>query len=417
MQAYFRIALGAALLAGSGALPAANVQPQSSMELFGRRLSMSPVEQARLGALGSVLHGNRAAQDQALAAAQAAVTGPDARYALAAYQLEIGRQRQDDALRAPALDILIASRDTPTRLLTGYLGLRGDIAFRARDYPVAAAAWGRLLELQPDDPQVMLNLAQVRNAENDAAGAAALIARATAAARPGATPVTESSFRQRLSITHNAGLGAESMAATEALLAAFPTAANWRIGMVAYRQRAMPQGAAEIDLMRLMRATGTLTREDEYLRFTQLLVQAGLAAEARGVLDEGLSRLIVDRSRSPVPEIGAEVDRAIPREAAATRASPTGPADSLAGHGSHGEAATAYRAALQRGGSDRDTINLRLGAALALAGRRDEAEVAFGAVAEGADSRPASRWYTDLARFWLAWLAHPASGEGAAATR
>ena len=53
-------------------------------------------------------------------------------------------------------------------------------------------------------------------------------------------------------------------------------------------------------------------------------------------------------------------------------------------------------AALQKGGEDANLVNTRLGAALALAGRRAEAEAAFRAV-----TGPRA----DLAGFWLAWLA------------
>ena len=50
------------------------------------------------------------------------------------------------------------------------------------------------------------------------------------------------------------------------------------------------------------------------------------------------------------------------------------------GHGLYAEAAELYRAALQKGGEDPNLVNTRLGAALALAGRRPEAEAALRAV-------------------------------------
>ena len=57
--------------------------------------------------------------------------------------------------------------------------------------------------------------------------------------------------------------------------------------------------------------------------------------------------------------------------------------DAYYGYGQYAEAAELYRAALQKGGEDPDLVNIRLGAALALAGQRAEAETAFRAVTGG----------------------------------
>ena len=71
-------------------------------------------------------------------------------------------------------------------------------------------------------------------------------------------------------------------------------------------------------------------------------------------------------------------------------------ADAYFGYGQYAEAAELYRAALQKGGEDANLVNTRLGASLALAGQRAEAEAAFRAV-----TGPRA----DLAEYWLIWLA------------
>jgi len=374
-----RVLAGAAMLLP---LPAAAQQlMNSTLTLYGRSLSMSRLEQTRLLEVAHEIRSpNRAAQDRTLAAAEAVANTPDARYLLATFQLEIGRQRRDDALRRRALEVLIPSGMTPADKLPGYLAIRGDIAFRAQDYATAAADWGRLVELQPNDPQSLINLAQVRDAMNDPAGAAALIQRAIAAQGAGGTgPASENTFRQRLSITYNAGLGRESAEAAQALVAAYPTPENWRFALVAYRQLAEPQAGAEIDMLRLMRAVGALARAAEYRRLAQLLLHAGFAAEARAVLDEGVSRRIDGMAQAPTPEIRQEIERTLAR--ALTRPAPSAP-DPSSAEGRY-----------------------RLAAAEALAGRRAEAEAGFRALAESAPTDSGQAFYPDLARFWLAWLA------------
>ena len=368
------------LTAGAVALlpvPAAAQLTSSTMTLYGRTLAMSRLEQTRLMEVAHEIRGrNRGTQDRTLAAAEAVANTPDARYLLATFQLEIGRQRRDDALRLRALEVLIPSEMTPADRLPGYLAIRGDVAFRARDYATASADWGRLAEMQPNDPQSMINLAQVRNAMNDTAGAADLLRRAIAMQDPAAGPASETTFRQRLSITYNAGLHRESVDAAQALLASYPTPENWRLALVTYRQLSQPQASAEIDMLRMMRAVGALARTAEYQRLAQLLLHAGFAAEAKAVLDEGLSRRIDGLALSPTPEIRREIERAL--------AAPPPSMQSVDASSPEGR--------------------YRLAASQALAGRHVEAEAAFRGLAESAATDPAHVFYPDLARFWLVWL-------------
>ncbi|HST37832.1 MAG TPA: hypothetical protein VLK25_14540 [Allosphingosinicella sp.] len=255
MRSLVGIVLGMSL-AAAGAAPASAQITQNSLELHGRTLALGSIEQERLGELAETLRGNAAAQDRALAAARAAVDSPDARYVLAVYQLEIGRQRRDDTLRIPALDVLIASPDTPASRLIGYLGVRGDIAYRAHDYETASAAWTRLAALTPESPQSLMNLAQVRQGLNDPQGASDLVERAIGLLPPGAPPPPESWYRQWVSITYNARLAGKTAAAAQALVAAYPSPANWRFALVAWRQLEAPRDGAEIDFLRLMRTAG-----------------------------------------------------------------------------------------------------------------------------------------------------------------
>lgn len=366
-----RIAIGAAFALLAGTAPAA--AQQGRMELGGRTLSLGQLEMARLADLRQVLEGAPGLQDRALAAARAVANSPDARYVLAIYQLEIGQRRHDDALRREALDVLIASDGTPAERLANYLGARGDIAFRARDFATAASDWGRLAELRPNEPQALMNLAQVRAAQADGPGAIDLIRRASAAQAARAQPIPEVWHRQWLSIAYNGRMAEQTAVAAHALVEAHPTAENWRMALVAFRQIAAPQGGAEIDLLRLMRATRTFRQDAEYLRLAQLLLHAAALAEARATLEAGLSHGLLNRAFSPTPEIFAELERA---EARPRTAAPTDPPGAA---------------------------NVRRGAALVFAGDRAGAEAAFRA--GGADG-----FYADLARFWLAWLSLPPRG-------
>lgn len=376
-----RIALGALTLslAASAAPAQAQQAMSSSMELGGVRLSVSQLEMQRLSDLGNALTATPALQDRAIAAARAVAVSPDARHAFASYALEIAQRRHDNVLRAEALDILIASRRTRPEWLVSYLAARGDIAYRAGDYALASTHWTRVAELRPNDPQSLMNLAQVRQALQDPGGATTLIRRAIALPRPGNAPVPETWFRQWLSIAYNGHQQAETAAAGRALLAAYPNAANWHFALAAYRQLLTGQEVAEIDMLRLMRGTQTFNQSVEYQRLAQLLLRAGRPAEARETLDDGIARGVVARDQSPIPEIGREIARAL------AGPTPGRPAIAVVPPASADE---------------------RLGraAALAMAGRRAGAEPLLRAVLESAPLD----WEKDLARFWLLWLARPA---------
>lgn len=375
----------------AGLLVAATPAMAQSLELNGRKLTLSTHEMKVLGELRILLpSSNRGAQDKALAAARAGAQGSDARHVLATYELEIANQRGDTAMRTRALDVLIASDLTTPANLISYLSVRGGIAFQAGDFPTAKKHWGRLAEMKPDDPQVLANLAQVRLAENDAGGAIQLIESAIARQAASGKPVPEGLYRQWLSIANGARMAGPGFKAGLALVRAYPTAQNWRDSLVVYRQLAQPQGGLEIDTLRLMRATGTLTKPPEWLRLAQLLNAAGFPAEARKVIDEGWDKFILDPVDPTTRSISAEIDR--------TLAKPRGPmtplanADALMGAGQYDQAIAAYRAV------PGDEAVLHLGMTLVLANRQAEAKPVFRALAE----KPGA--YGELAGFWLAWI-------------
>jgi tetratricopeptide (TPR) repeat protein len=362
--------------AGCAAWSAADAQQVSTaMELDGNKLAVSPQEMRALSNLGNLIRSEqKGAQARALAEARRVANSRDARHALALYELEIGRRRGDDAMRAQALDALIASQLTRRDRLPGYLGTRGQIAYRAGDFDTAGRLWARLAELTPSDPDIFANLAQVRLAQKDAPGAMDLLARAIAAREAFGHAALEGWYRQRLSIAQQGNLAAPGIDAARALVSAYPTSANWRAALVVYRQLAMPEGAFEIDFLRLMRHVGALAQAAEYQRMAQLLRQAGEPKEAKAVLDEGMKRGLLDAGTSPTREIIAEVDRAVARVGSGSAVTPELP--------------------------DRAGAQVRRGMSRLLAGQRAEAEAAFRSAARD----PAGGRYADLAFFWLTSL-------------
>lgn len=361
-----RVLLAAALTAGGCGTA------HAQLVLDGKTLSIETRELAALTRLRETIPGHEPRlQDNALAAARGAVHSHDGLYVLALYEEEIGKQRPDGVLRTQALDALIASEMTPRERLPSFLGVRGNIAFQAGDFATADTMWSRQLAMKPGDPDVIANLAQVRVAQHDPKGATDLLEQAAAARNAAHQPVSEILYRQAMSTAYQGGMVEKGVAAAHALVRAYPSPGNWRDALVVYRQLVQPQGPLEIDLFRLTRATGSLARDAEYQRMAQLLEQGGRLAEARAVMDEGVSRNILDPLDPHTHAINAEIDRRMQQPAP-----PVTPDASAA------------------------ETQVHQAMALVQAGHRDEAKAVFAKVA----AQPGG--YADLATFWLDWLAH-----------
>jgi hypothetical protein len=415
----FKAAAAALLVVGAASLSAQ--QPA-------RPLALSREEQSALAALQAAAAGyDRPAQDNALAAARAAARGADARYAIAHYQLEIGRARGDAAMQTQAVDFLVESGLATPEEMPSLLSNQLSRAYSAGDMVRTDRLLARIVELQPNNAEALADYAQfksrVRSPVTGAADRAlsvSLFQRALAANEAAGRPSPESLHRRALAVAYdatqriNGGQPLAPQVAPQAILfgqklvAAYPSAANWRDALLDYRELAPADPALALDIRRLMRAADAIGGERDYLEFANLLGSAGLPGEAKALLDDGVTRGVLDTGKPAIAAAIAGVARraaadraALPglrsRAAAGTGTQALAAGDACFAFGQYAEAASLYAAALQKGGEDPNLVNSRLGAALALAGRRPEAEAALHAV-----TGPRA----DLAGFWLVWLAH-----------
>lgn len=426
MMSVSRFALVAALALGGSAVvlvdaaeaqraPRGNRQQQqpaqAQVQAQGRQLSLSPAERAVLVPLDAAARGtDRAAQDAALAAARTAVSSADARYAFARYQMTIAVQRNDTAMLSQAVDMAIASGVAPAEELPTYLSSQADLAIAARDNAKAERSLARLAELQPGNVELQARLAQLRVNQGRVAEGLRSLQAAIAARQATGQPVPEAWYRFGLARSYDsrdAAVRGQALGFARGLVTAYPTPVNWRDALLIYREVAALDAQASLDLSRLMLAAGALNGERDYFEFANSLNAAGYPAEAKAVLDAGISRRMVEANKPTFRELIATASGRIPADRAdlpasqrAALAAATGtPAlrtgDAFLGYARYPEAIALYRAALQKGGTDANVVNTRLGIAHALAGQRTEAETAFRAV-----TGPRS----ELAAFWLLWL-------------
>jgi tetratricopeptide (TPR) repeat protein len=404
-------------ICGAVVLPAS----LSAQEPAGHSLSLSRDERTALQALELAARGtDRAAQDAALAAARAAAQSEDARHAFAHYQLEIALGRQDAQLSATAVNALV-STGAPGHEMPSLLASQARTAFFQGEVPQAERLLARAVQLEPDNTQLVADHAQLKaaigmallrggrrpEAQTQFQEAVELLQRAIQLQQAAGQAVPESWYQRATALASDYSIP-QRVTLARALVTAYPTHINWRDALHVYRQAVQPDPALDLDIRRLLRAAGGLSGERDYLEFAQALNRAELAGEEKAVLEEGVARGMLSASEAVVRQMTtANTRRATTARsglarartqalAAATGAAARAAGDSHFGFGEYATAAELYRAALEKGGEDPNLVNTRLGAALAMAGQRAEAEAALRAV-----TGPRA----DLAAFWLAWLA------------
>ncbi|MGS1017759.1 hypothetical protein [Allosphingosinicella humi] len=403
MNSVPRIALGLALALG-GSLAAAPIAAQTQ---GGQVSALNKQERAALQALKTAIEAkDYVAAEGALPAAQSAAQSGYGRYLASALQLRLGLETKNYGLQSSAIDAMVTSGAAPAAALPELYKNQGALAVSAGQPEKAEQAFTRWTEVAPNDTDALLSLAEIKAARKKVAEEVALIDRAIKARKAAGQPVPEAWYKRGLKQAFDAKLAPATVAFSHDLVAAYPTADNWRDALLILRDLAPQDQAATLDLLRLLRGAKAMGGDRDYYQLAEALTKAGLGAEAKAVLDEGIAAKMVDPAQGQVKDLLASAKRRATSAAALktleskAASAPSGAAameaaDAFFGHGEYAKAAALYRSAIQKGSVDTDLANSRLGMALALAGQKAEAETALRAVA-GAR--------TNLASLWLIWL-------------
>jgi tetratricopeptide (TPR) repeat protein len=419
MKSVSRIALGVALVLGGASVVAtapADAQKKKKGDAAAPAAQGPALSKEERAALLPVQNAITAkdwgAAQAALPAAVAAATGPGGRYYVGRFQVEIGIGLNNTALQSQGLDNMIASGQVPAADLPTFYRNQGALANTANNKAKAEAAFAKVVELTPNDPQALISLAQVKSDLKKPAEAVQLISRAIELKSGAGQKVEESWYKYALKLAFdgrsNPALREMSQKLSRDLVTAYPTKENWRDSVLIFRDTNNLDAAADLDVLRFMRASGSLAGERDWYDLADGLVKAGNYAEAKAVLDDGiakrmidskkpyfadLSRLISARMAGDRASLNGEESKAM---AAATGANALKIGDAFYGYGEHAKAIALYRAALTKGGVDANLVNTRLAMALLASGDRAGAETAF---------RSLTGPRQNLGAFWLAWLA------------
>lgn len=342
----------------------------------------------------------------ALPAAREKAKTKDDHYVIAQLQLKAAVDAKDEPGMIAGLEAVLASGALPPAdaLLTR-MDL-GKIYYNAKSYDRAATAFEQVLADNPNNVEALVILAETRNNQGRTPDAISTIQRAISARSAAGQKADEAWYKRAVALSYNAKLPTAPSLARE-WVAAYPSPKNWRDAIRIYQTSSQLDDASLIDSMRLARAVGALQGENDYFRYANTLVTKGFAGEAKAVLDEGFASKAIDRSRATFSQLytlasgRSQGDRAtLAASATAARADADAKkamttAEAYYGYGDYREAAELLRAALTKGGVDKDLANLRLGMALARAGDKAGATAALNA---------AGGTQADVAKLWLTYL-------------
>jgi hypothetical protein len=368
---------------------------------------LSKAERAALAPLTAAVQARDWATAQAaLPAAQSAANGDYARFLVANQAFAIAVGRNDLPAQTSAIDALIATGGVPAAELPALQRAKAALTQRTNDLRRHEAGVQNYLQSAPNDVEALAALSEIKENLKKAPEAIGLLDRAIELRRASGQPVPEAWLRRAVRLSFDNRLAAESLKYSRALLEAYPNAVNWRDAVHIYRTVGSPDAAAALDAMRLTRSAKALSGERDYLELAQALNGSGFAPESKALLDEGVAARMIDPAEGQFKALltssakEATAKRAAlaglqSKGASGTGADALAAADATFAAGNHAKAAELYQAALTKGGVDGALASSRLGIALALAGRKAEAETAF---------RSVTGPRAELASLWLLWL-------------
>jgi hypothetical protein len=415
MKLVSRLAVAAATLAAGGLLaqpafaaPKKEKEEPKAAEAPKRKWNLSPEAKKPLQELDAAVKSkDPAAYATKFAAAQAAVKNTDDKYALSQLMLQHAVDTNDVPAQIAALQAALASGGAEAAETPKINRSIGILAANTNNWTLAESALSTAIASNPNDLDSMINLARAKIELQKPAEALPLLQKGIALSNAAGKPAPESWYQNALKLAYNTHNNAAVAEINADLLRLFPSQANFKNALSIYRASGKLPTNAEIDLLRLMQASGTAGK-NEFIYLASLADQAGLPGEAKNAIDAGRRAGVLGTAdaaqiyNANVPKIAA--DRAsLASDEAKARAGGTArlalnTGNAYYGYGDYAKAAQLFRLALTRGDVDASLANLRLGEALAMAGDRAGAAAAFKAV-----TGPRA----DLAALWTTWLGMP----------
>lgn len=333
---------------------------------------------------------------------------PDEKYLAAALRLTLGQATKDTKLQYEGVVGMVTSGSAAEADAARLNFAAGQLAYQASNFEDSKRFLAESVRLGVQDVSARLLLAEANFKTGTIVEGLAALQTAVDAEKAAGRKAPVEWYGRGAGMAYKAKLSAETAKWTRAQVSAYPSPENWRSALVIYRDSNKLDNQTLIDLFRLMHDSKALAGERDFFEYASLATLSALPGEAKSVIEEGFASGAVSKSSRAVSERLTDANTRIPADKASVvsdekrapgaadgrLAANTGSA--FLAYGDNAKAIELFRLAQKKGGIDADTVNTRLGIALARSGQKDAAREAFKAVTGAARK--------DIAEFWLLWL-------------
>jgi tetratricopeptide (TPR) repeat protein len=319
----------------------------------------------------------------------------------------LGTKLNDTALQKQGLQLALESGVASPAQVGAYQFFLGKFDYDAKNYAQARAEFEAAVKAgyTQNDPRPAIAETYFGSGQS-AEGLAYLSGVIKQEQAAGRRPPTDWLMRG-LQVAYQAKLAAQATDFAAMLVTNDPTPKNWQAALQVVNAVGGGDTNAQLDVLRLMRATGSLQAQQDYMRYIYAADPMKLSHEAVAVIDEGIKSGVLSASDANLQKLKATGEgRAAANEAAAAsiaedaEKSPTGKLAIIAGDqylsiGQYDKAAEMYQLAVTKGGADSDLARIRLGIAQVKEGQPAAAKAALQQV-----TGPRA----PVARMWLAYV-------------
>ena len=339
-----------------------------------------------------------------IAAAQAVASTKDDRYIIAQLQLKAAYAANDDVALASAVDAISNSGfiANPANVADLYVAL-GSKLYDGKKFDAAATAFERATTLSPSNTQALINLAESRFSQGRKSDAVGLFQKAIQIKTAAGQKPEEALYKRSVSIAYDQQMPVAIEIAKQ-WVSAYPSQNSWRNSLALYQNFMKPDVEGALDLLRLMRATGSLTNPSDFSLYATAAAEQMNYNEAQAVIDEGLANKQIDPKSALFRDIIAGLkakNKATEADLVqAAKDAKDGKAflrigDRYFAMGNYAKAAELYRMSVGKAGTDPAVVNMHLGMALARSGDKAGATTAFNAVTGNLAA---------IAQYWMIYL-------------
>lgn len=315
----------------------------------------------------------------------------------------------DNATAAKSLEAIVATGRMPAAEQLRAVEALASLYFKAKDYPKAVTWSTRYFKDGGTSAGMRMLQVQALYASGDYAEAAKQMRELVAAAEKAGTKPSQDDLRLVASAYAKLNDPVGYDYALGKLLAYYPNKEYWTDAIRRVESQPTFADALQLDVLRLLQATGNLESAAQYVAAAQLALKFGYPAEAKRIVEQGFAAGVLGKGadadaqnklRDNAVRQSADDEKLAAQNSkdAAAQKDGTGLVNTgwaLVTAGQYDKGLPMMEQGVQRGGLKRpDDAKLHLAIAYLLAGQKAKAIEAFKAV-QGDDGT------ADLARLWL----------------